>query len=113
MRHVRDANDRDAEYLACQMYTNSRVLGYQTRMQRAKDRLHMIFLEVAELDDAGVAPVFHRPVVEAPLPPLDRMVSTPRTSRTISGTVPTASALAQISSDPPVGLYAFASKPKG
>jgi len=109
MRPVRDASDRDAEYLACQMYTNSRVMGYQSRMQRARDRLHTVYLEVSQLDDAAPAPLLQR-IAEAPLPPIDRTISTPRT-RSTSGTRITAPNVASLMtlSDPPAGLYAFGS----
>lgn len=85
MKPIRDADERDAEYLACQLRTNSQVLAMQNRMQAARDRLHEQYLEVAALTNAEDADTFIRPTVQAPLPALDRTVSLPRWNKA-SGT---------------------------
>lgn len=110
MKRLRDADERDAEYLACQMHTNSRVLGYQTRMQSARDRLHGIYLEVATA--GGMPPIMERRrPTEVPLPAIDRTVSTPRLrSLPYQGPAIGADAArgrAAPTSDPPAGMYAF------
>lgn len=74
----RGASNRDAAYLASQMVTNARVLSMQSRMVRARERLHGILIEVTEEAGAAERP---RAPDEVPIPPLDRTVSVPRVSR--------------------------------
>lgn len=80
-------NDRDARYLAQQLQTNGQIIRHRNRMQAARDRLHNIRVEL-EFKDSGrpSVPPVARPVVEVPLPGLDRSDSTVPTHRAISGT---------------------------
>ncbi len=71
---IETADHRDAKYLAAQLHTNSIVMRYKMRMDRARERLHEIYLEVTE----GMSAARNKPSVNIPIPALDRSCSVPR-----------------------------------
>lgn len=70
---IETADQRDAKYLAAQLHTNSLVMRFKMRMDRARERLHQIYVEVHE----GLEPI-RRKSVDIPIPTLDRSCSVPR-----------------------------------
>lgn len=80
-------NERDARYLAQQLQTNGQIIRFRNRMQTARDRLHDIRVEL-EFKDSGRphGGRASRPVVEIPVPGLDRSDSTVPSARAVSGT---------------------------
>ena len=75
---IETADHRDAKYLAAQLHTNSIVMRYKMRMDRARERLHEIYLEVTE----GMGPK-RRISVDIPIPTLDRSCSVPQLRNTV------------------------------
>lgn len=75
---IETADHRDAKYLAAQLHTNSIVMRYKMRMDRARERLHQIYLEVTE----GMGPQ-RRKSVDIPIPILDKSCSVPRIRNTV------------------------------